>query len=204
MQPKSWIFTLLPLFAFGRPTGLNILRRTSSVNTYSGFAGYRSEWNPPDAKSTTYDLVEGQRRYPPKLVTRSPANMYPVRSSSGSLFSGGEASPAFALLRKLHFHIERKDFVPGLMIRQFLSQAAAADDLSTKNYPKSYRGLQVAVSFGKGNFGKIPWISFLGYGQKTPEGIYPVYLFYREVEVLILAYGVSETKSPDTHPLGRT
>jgi len=150
---------------------------------------------PADARSTTYDLIEGVKRYPPKLVLSLASKHATGEQFERSLFSGGEASPAFALLRKLGFHIERKDFVSKLL-ETFLGQAAAADDLSTKAYPKNYRGLQVSVSFGKGNFGKIPWISFLGYGQRTSEGIYPVYLFYREIGILILAYGVSETTAP--------
>jgi hypothetical protein len=55
-------------------------------------------------------------------------------------------------------------------------------------YPKSYRGFDVSVSFGQGNLAQIPWIAFLGPGQKTSNGIYPVYLFYREIDLLILAY----------------
>jgi 5-methylcytosine-specific restriction protein B len=150
---------------------------------------------PPDAKSTTYDLIQGVRRYPPKLVLAVASKHALGEEFDRSLFSGGEDSPAFSLLRELRFHIERKDFVY-VLISQFLKQAEAADDLSTKNYPKTYRGLQVAVSFGKGTIGKIPWISFLGYGQKATEGIYPVYLFYRETGILILAYGLSENKPP--------
>jgi 5-methylcytosine-specific restriction protein B len=150
---------------------------------------------PPDARSTTYDLIEGQHRYPPKLVLSLASKHASGVEFDRSLFSGGEASPAFALLRKLGFHIERKDFVETLIDR-FLKQAEAADDLTTKTYPKTYRGLQVAVSFGKGNLGRIPWISFLGYGQKTSEGIYPVYLLYRDAGILILAYGISETNPP--------
>jgi 5-methylcytosine-specific restriction enzyme B len=153
---------------------------------------------PPDARSTTYDLIEGEHRYPPKLVLSIASKHATGEEFDRSLFSGGEASPAFALLRKLKFHIERKDFVESLLTK-FLSQAAAADDLQTKSYPKSYRGLQIAVSFGQGNFSKIPWISFLGFEQKTSNGIYPVYLFYRELGVLILAYGISETNSPAHH-----
>jgi 5-methylcytosine-specific restriction enzyme B len=150
---------------------------------------------PPDARSTTYDLIEGQHRYPPKLVLSLASKHASGVEFDRSLFSGGETSPAFALLRKLTFHIERKDFVESLISR-FLKQAEEAEDLSTRTYPKTYRGLHVAVSFGQGNFNKVPWISFLGYGQKTSEGIYPVYLFYREAGVLILAYGISETKPP--------
>jgi hypothetical protein len=152
---------------------------------------------PSDAHSTTYDLISGQRRYPPKLVLALASKHASGQEFDRSLFTGGEASPAFALLRKLSFHIERKDFVEALLSK-FLKQAESADDLSTKSYPKSYRGLQVSVSFGKGNFGRIPWISFLGHDQKTTDGIYPVYLFYRDAGVLVLAYGISETKPPTT------
>jgi len=94
----------------------------------------------PDARSTTYDLIEGQHRYPPKLVLSLASKYASGVEFNRSLFSGGEVSPAFALLRKLGFHIERKDFVE-VLISQFLKQAEAADDLSTKAYPKSYRGL---------------------------------------------------------------
>ena len=87
-------------------------------------------------------------------------------------FSGGEKSPAFALLRDLKFQIERKDFV-GTLIDEFLAQADAADDLSTKQYPKSFRGLSVVVSFGKGNLARIPWISFLAPGQTTSKSARP-------------------------------
>jgi 5-methylcytosine-specific restriction protein B len=44
-----------------------------------------------------------------------------------SLFTGGEKSPAFGLLRELHIQIERKDFVASLL-EQFLKQASAAND----------------------------------------------------------------------------
>jgi 5-methylcytosine-specific restriction enzyme B len=150
---------------------------------------------PPDARSTTYDLIFEDKRYPPKLVLSLASKHARGQDFDRSLFSGGEKSPAFLLLRKLGFHIERKDFVSALLER-FIKQAEAADDLSTKNYPKQYRGLEVAVSFGTGNFARIPWISFLLPRQKTSDGIYPVYLFYRDTGVLILAYGVSETNKP--------
>lgn len=149
----------------------------------------------PDARSTTYDLIYGQRRYPPKLVLSLASKYASGEEFDRSLFSGGEMSRAFGLLRRLGFHIERKDFVE-VLLKQFVKQAEAADDLTTRSYPKSYRGLQLAVSFGQGNFAKIPWISFLGYGQKTSDGIYPVFLLYQDVSVLILAYGISETTSP--------
>jgi DNA-binding MarR family transcriptional regulator/predicted RNA-binding protein with PUA-like domain len=68
---------------------------------------------PADARSTTYDLIEGQRRYPPKLVLSLASKYASGTEFDRSLFTGGEASPAFALLRKLDFHIERKDLVEG-------------------------------------------------------------------------------------------
>jgi len=146
---------------------------------------------PPDADSTTYDLIFGERRYPPKLVLSLACKHASGEEFDRGAFVGGEKSPAFRVLRELGFHIERKDFVEQL-VREFLAQAQAQDDLSTTHYPRTYRGLSVVVSFGKGNFARIPWISFLGAGQKTSKGIYPGYLFFREIGVLLLTYGISE------------
>lgn len=150
---------------------------------------------PTDARSTTYDLIHGAKRYPPKYVLSLAAKYATGAVYDRELFSGGEKSQAFALLRAKGFAIERKDFTVNLL-KKFLQQADAADDLSTKDYPKSYRGLRVSVSFGKGNVARIPWISFLGPAQETANGIYPVYLYYRETSLLILAYGISETAKP--------
>ncbi|MGC2185261.1 MAG: EVE domain-containing protein, partial [Terriglobales bacterium] len=68
---------------------------------------------PPDARSTTYDVIEGQRRYPPKLVLSLASKHASGAEFDRSFFTGGEASPEFALLRKLDFHIGRKDLVEG-------------------------------------------------------------------------------------------
>lgn len=77
----------------------------------------------------------------------------------------------------------------------FLKQAHS-DRLTTKEYPSFFEGLKVKVSFGQGNPAKIPWISFLFDGQKTSKGIYPGYLFFKEFNILILTYGVSEEEKP--------
>lgn len=53
--------------------------------------------------------------------------------------------------------------------------------------------LQVEISFGVGRASAIPWVAFLGFNQTVTNGIYPVYLYYKEKELLILAYGLSET-----------
>ena len=63
-------------------------------------------------------------------------------------------------------------------------------------FPNKYSGLDVRVGFGKGVWARIPWIGFLGVGQKVTQGIYPVLLYYREIDLLILAYGVSASKAP--------
>ena len=66
----------------------------------------------------------------------------------------------------------------------------------SKGFPSTYLGLDVQFSFGKGNWANTTWIAFLGYGQAITNGIYPVFLYYREIKVLILAYGVSATNTP--------
>lgn len=67
----------------------------------------------------------------------------------------------------------------------------------SKGFPKEYKGLRVRVSFGQGNWANVTWIGFLTEGQTIQTGIYPVYLYYRDIDVLILAYGVSETNQPN-------
>lgn len=81
-------------------------------------------------------------------------------------------------------------------LSRFLKQANKAQDLATSYYDGAYNGFSVKVSFGVGNFAKIPWIAFLGKGQKVMDGIYPVYLYYKAQRLLVLAYGISETNAP--------
>ena len=80
-------------------------------------------------------------------------------------------------------------------LMKFLSQAKTSE-LKTSDYLKTYGGLNVKVSFGQGNVSKIPWIAFLNDIDRVQEGIYPVYLYYKENHLLILAYGISETNEP--------
>ncbi|WP_114749025.1 McrB family protein [Pleomorphovibrio marinus] len=81
-------------------------------------------------------------------------------------------------------------------LRQFLDQAKT-ENLKTKHFESGYRETEVKVSFGQGNSARIPWISFLKKPNTTSNGIYPVYLYYKDYDLLILAYGVSETKKPN-------
>lgn len=84
-----------------------------------------------------------------------------------------------------------------IQLKQFLDQAKT-NNLKTKHFDHIYKGLDVKVSFGQGNTARIPWISFLKKPNTTSNGIYPVYLYYKDFEILILAYGVSETNVPDS------
>jgi hypothetical protein len=59
-----------------------------------------------------------------------------------------------------------------------------------------FENLNVKISFGIGSATYIPWIAYLGYNQSVQRGIYPVLLFYREFNLLILAFGVSEKYEP--------
>lgn len=87
-------------------------------------------------------------------------------------------------------------------VAEFLQQAQT-NSLKTKGlYPESISELDVKVSFGMGTPSHVPWISTLGPGMSTSNGYYPVYLFYKKENILILAYGISETVRYE-HPWNR-
>jgi 5-methylcytosine-specific restriction protein B len=151
---------------------------------------------PDEAQSTFYDLVQNGRRYPPKLVVSLAAKHATGQELYRSLFAGGEKSVAFRHLRKLGFKIEPKRLLAD-SLESFIRQADDGADLAYSGYMKRYRDLSVRVSFGKGNFAKVPWVSFTGFGQTTQHGIYPVVLYYKSAGVLVLAYGISETHLPE-------
>ena len=76
---------------------------------------------------------------------------------------------------------------------KFLQQTKTTN-LKTKDlYPDLINDLDVKVSFGMGTPPHVPWISTLGPGMSTSNGYYPVYLYYKKENILILAYGISET-----------
>lgn len=82
------------------------------------------------------------------------------------------------------------------LLLKFLKQAKT-DDTTSKQYKTNYLGTEVKVSFGQGNTAKVPWIAFLKGSNKVTAGIYPVYLYYKNVETLVLAYGKSEKYAPE-------
>ena len=85
------------------------------------------------------------------------------------------------------------------LLSKFVLQAHT-DNLKTKGlYPDHHKGCQLKVSFGMGVKARVPWISFLANEMTTSNGYYPVYLYYKEQDTLVLAHGVSET-NPANNP----
>lgn len=79
------------------------------------------------------------------------------------------------------------------VLDEFLIQAQKGD-LKTSAYPKEWDGLRMKVSFGMGAPARIPWIAFIAPEMQVSRGFYPVYLYYKNLDTLILVYGNSETE----------
>ena len=88
----------------------------------------------------------------------------------------------------------------GEILNSFIQQSKT-DNLKWSSYPKEYLDLNMKFSFGQGVPARVSWISFLAPEMQTSNGFYPVYLFYKKENKLILAYGISETSEyPQTWP----
>ncbi|RZK10865.1 MAG: DUF3578 domain-containing protein [Flavobacterium sp.] len=158
-----------------------------------------TEGIPTDAESQYFDVVFNDKRYPPKLMI-SYANLFANGEIlERSAFTGGKGQPSFRILEQNGFKIENKgdSSEPSYFneLIRFLDQANTGG-LKTAHFHNNFLGLNVKVSFGQGTQARVPWISFLASGQSTSNGIYPVYLLYRDINKLFLAYGVSETNKP--------
>ncbi len=68
--------------------------------------------------------------------------------------------------------------------------------LGSSHYAKSIGQAELQVSFGTGRAAVVPWMALTRPGVDIKEGIYPVLLYFRRLERLILAYGISETNKP--------
>lgn len=147
-------------------------------------------------ESVEYDLIYDGKRYPPILVL-SEANK--ILGGKELLLSDFQNSTqkAFTILRDLGFKVEEKEVDIGKQIEKFLKQSISGD-LRIEGYLRTYQNLRVRISFGQGNQARITWIAFLGENQTVQNGIYPVYLFYKNRNRLILSYGVSETNIPSS------
>jgi len=86
------------------------------------------------------------------------------------------------------------------ILDQFIAQAQT-DSLVVQHYPKEYADLRMKVSFGQGVPARVPWIAFMAPEMQVSNGFYPVYLYFKASNKLILAYGISETvEFPITWP----
>lgn len=79
------------------------------------------------------------------------------------------------------------------ILNNFINQSKTKD-LRTSFFPKEWNDLGMKVSFGMGTPARIPWIGLRAEGQEVSRGINPVYLYYKDLNILILAYGISETE----------
>lgn len=158
-----------------------------------------NEGIPSDGDSQYYDVLYNGKKYPPKVIV-SFANIFANGSElDRNSFSGGIETECFKLLQKNGFEIIKKDKMSYYNeLVKFLEQAKT-DDLGTtrNNYLQKYLGLDLKISFGQGGVAKIPWISFLAAGETTSNGIYPVYLYFKSENLLVLAYGISVTNIPN-------
>lgn len=78
------------------------------------------------------------------------------------------------------------------LLDKFVKQAISGD-LKTSTYPKEFKGYTSKVSFGMGAPARIPWIAFTAPDITVSNGYFPVYLFYKQLNTLVLSYGISET-----------
>ncbi len=145
-------------------------------------------------ESIQYDLLHDGEKYPPILVL-SEANKLLGGSEVTIRDFSNSTKRAFKLLQEYGFSVVEKDGFYNELIK-FLEQSKTSN-LKYSHYRNKFLGLDVRVSFGKGNIARIPWISFLADGQTTSNGIYPVYLLFKNINKLILAYGISETNQPN-------
>jgi 5-methylcytosine-specific restriction protein B len=79
------------------------------------------------------------------------------------------------------------------ILDKFIVQAKSGD-LKTSSFPKEYSDLRLRVSFGMGGPARVPWIAFVTTEMQVSKGYYPVYLYYKDLGTLVLAYGISETE----------
>ncbi len=152
---------------------------------------------PFNAHSSTYDVVVDGRRYPPKLVIEKASKYSPGESLSRKNFEGGLGTPAFQIFEKYGYTIKKKNDVNIKELLTLFLNDAERETLKTSYYPKRYKDYLMDVSFGQGTLAERPWIAIRDKSQQIQKGIYPVYLFYRTYNKLILTYGVSENNAPD-------
>ena len=76
-------------------------------------------------------------------------------------------------------------------LKQFIKQTKTGS-LKTKEYPREFLDLKMKVSFGQGALAHVPWVALHAPALPVSSGYYPVYLFYKEQNILVLAYGITK------------
>ncbi|MET1256388.1 MrcB family domain-containing protein [Aliikangiella maris] len=105
-------------------------------------------------------------------------------------------SPIRALWQSTSKDGETKDGRIFTTLSKFLEQAKTKD-LKTKDYPRYHEGYELRVSFGAGVQAHVSWIGVFGKDQTPKKGIYPVYLYYKNDNLLFLVKGISATHPPE-------
>lgn len=145
--------------------------------------------------SSTYDLLHNGKCYPPILVL-SKANQLKGNGKILLQDFNNDTRKAFKIFQDLGMEVVEKEKVNfSNYLLKFLDQSLT-NNLKYAEFSIQYLGTKVKASFGQGSPAKIPWISFVAANNTTSQGIYPVYLYYKDQGLLILAYGVSETTQP--------
>lgn len=83
-----------------------------------------------------------------------------------------------------------------VLLKDFISQAQTPSQETKKYKKQQIAGFKLDAGFGMGRPSRIPWLGFFADGQKAQRGIYPVCLYYKEHDLLIVVYGVSQTNPP--------
>lgn len=109
--------------------------------------------------------------------------------------------PLSALWRNTSKEGETSDERIYPILTRFLDQSKT-EVLTAKNYPGSHSDLAMRISFSEGNAAHVTWMGFLAEGQSPIRGIYPVYLYYKNDNILVLARGVSATHPPEINWVG--
>jgi len=81
------------------------------------------------------------------------------------------------------------------LIRKFVSDADSGT-LKTKDYNVQYEKCRVKAGFGMGSQAQVPWIGFESKDKAVPKGISVNFLYYKDINQLVLAYGISEEHPP--------
>lgn len=151
--------------------------------------------------SQKYEVIIDGKRFPPPLICQY-ADYFAngqQRLLETNTFPVGKDTKCFKMLEKLRFEIVDKSNKVIESFSEILNiflEDAKDGNLKTKHYPKTFSDLKMKVSFGQGALAKVPWIAFTRDNQEVQSGIYPVFLFYKEFNCLILAYGVSQNNTP--------